>query len=112
MPIPVLLGLPWLASVVGGFIALTVSFFAQYFTKKLLMVGIAVGAAVVFTVAFISGLESLLASFYASAPAELTHAVTLFMPSNGPACVVAIITAHIIKWGYGWSVKILDWKVS
>ena len=112
MPVPVLLGLPWLFAALGSMFVVFVSFLAQFLTKKLLMVGIAVGAAVVLTVSLVLAFEGFFTAIAHAAPAELTQAVGLVIPSNSVACITAIASAHITLWAYGWSIKVLDWKVS
>lgn len=111
MPFPVLLGLPWLASAIGGLLASLVSFFALYFTKKLAIIGAVLTALLVLTLAFIAAIEALLSAAQVAAPPALSSAFFV-LPSNFSACMAAIISAKVLAWVYHWNKGIIQTALS
>ena len=52
MPAPALIGIPWLATIIGSALAGIVTFLARIMTKKLAIVAVAIAVAVVAVTAF------------------------------------------------------------
>ena len=110
MPIPVLAGLPWLVSILGGLLGSLIGYFAKFVTRKLAVVAAVVAAMVALTAAFMLAIEGLASAVMASAPPELSIAASLVVPSNASACLSAILTGHLIRYAYEWNIKIVRMK--
>lgn len=109
MAAPALLGIPWLAAVIGSVISGLVSFFGKWFSKRVALTLAAVTAVVAVTAGFIGVIEGLIAAIQYAAPD--TAGWFLFIPGNFSACLSAIITGKIARWAYEWNVKIIQWKL-
>lgn len=105
-----ILGIPWLATVIGSGLTGLIAFFGKFLTKKLAVVAAVVTAAAVFTAAFIASIEGLMAGISYAMPS--TGNWFVFLPDNVSACVSAILGAELIRWVYDWNIKILSWKLS
>jgi hypothetical protein len=109
MPFPVLVGLPWLASVISGFFGTIFSFFAQHLTKKILVIASVIALVVTATIGMITTLESLLSIIVYTLP-DFQY-VGLILPSNFTSCVSACLTARVTYWVYSWNTKIIQYKL-
>ena len=112
MPVPVLMGLPWLGAAIGALLVTVFGYFAQLFTKRLIIIVAVVAGVATFTAALYVALDSLVGSVSVSAPAELSQAASMFLPGNLTACVTALLSAKIIRWVYDWNVRVLTMQVS
>lgn len=111
MPLPVLLGIPWLAGVIGsGFMGLF-AWFMTYMTKRLAFVAAAIVVLVALTTGLFVALESLTAGLVYILPNALSQGVGLFAPSNISVCVSIVISAHMLRYAYDWNVRILQMKL-
>lgn len=104
-----LLGLPWLAVSIGTFFSGLLAFFAKFVTKRVAIVGAAIGVILTITATFIAAIEGLLVGIAYAAP-DFGVAFAFF-PPNMSACVSAIITAKILKWAYSWNVSFIQMKL-
>lgn len=111
MPVPVLVGLPWLASLLGGFFASLFSFFATYVTKRVAIVAAAVIIIGTLTVGLFTALELLVDALTFVLPAEFTGMAGHFVPPIAPACVTAHTTARLLRFAYDWNVRVIQYKL-
>jgi len=111
MAIQFLVGIPWLASVIAaGFVAIF-SWFLQFMTKRLALVGAAIVVVVALTTGLFAALEALVATIALAMPSEMAVATGLFLPANLTTCISVIVTAHLLRFAYEWNVKIIQWKL-
>jgi hypothetical protein len=111
MPIPVIAGIPFLASVIGGFFAAIVAYFAKFVSKRVAVLLVGIGFLVAATLAFISLIEGLMSSVAIITPPWLSLAAQLVVPDNLSTCVSVLVTARIARWAYEWNVKIIQMKL-
>ncbi len=111
MPFPLLAGIPWLASLIGGLFSGLVAFFAQYLTKRLAVVLVAISVLTTLTAAFSAALSALMTGLLIAMPPQLSQVLGWVVPSNFTACSGAIITGHLLRWVYEWNVKIVQLKL-
>lgn len=112
MPFPAILGLPWLAGVLGSLFAGLVTFFVVFLTKKLaLTAAFVVGSLALFGVFFAVCWGALQGVIYASPP-ELGLALSFFIPSNAPACLGAILTVEVAHWVYDWNTRVIQFRLN
>ena len=111
MAIPVIAGIPWLAGVIGGLFSAVFSYLSAFLTKRFAIVAAAITVIVGITTAFFAAINALVTGLAIVAPAELSIAAGLVVPSNATACATAYITALIVRWAYQWNVKIVQFKL-
>jgi len=105
----VLLGLPWLASVLLGGLGGVASFLATYIGKRIAIIIVVIAACLVLVGIFITAISAVLDSF-------LSHGIGgtgfhLFIP-NGLHTILSLwLTAKIAFWLYSWNVKIATLKI-
>ncbi len=104
-----ILGIPFLAGIIGSVITHLVTFFGKYFTKKVAAVAAVIVVVGTLTGGFIAIIEGLLSGIRYAMPAAGNWYV--FIPDNFSACISAIITAEISRWVYDWNIKIVQWKL-
>jgi len=105
----VLLGLPWLAAVLGSLFTGLVSFLATYVTKRVALVLAAVAALTSLTVAFIALIEGAAAAFTYTMPSAV--AIGMLVPADAPALLAAYAAAKVAFWVYAWNVKIVQMRL-
>lgn len=110
MPIPVLAGIPWLASFVVGIFGSVIAFIATYLGRWIAIIAVVLTVLTALTAAFSFALTQLLFGLVQSAPPQLNQVLMLFLPQNFTACLGAILTAHFLRWVYEWNVKIINYK--
>ena len=111
MPLPVILGIPLLAGIIGGLFTSFFTYLAKFFTKKI-AVAIAVIAVIIsLTTAFIALISGMMAAISVVTPPYVSLAMSLVVPNNATACVSAIITARLAHWAYAWNVRIIQYKL-
>ena len=108
---PVLLGIPWLAGVLGSVFTGLVTFFSAHLSKRIAMTAAAVSAISLLTIGFYATLEGLVSAISYAAPSYVSQGASLVLPSNTQACLSAILTAYVARWVYDWNVKIIQWKL-
>lgn len=109
--IPVLVGIPWLASLIGGLFSSLFVWLATWLTKRLAIVAAAVIVLGTITLAFFAALEALVGSLGLVLPAEVLQGAAHVLPSNTSACVTAMLTARTLRYAYDWNVAIIKLKV-
>ena len=98
----------FLATLVGNFIA----FFAKWFTTRTAtQLGI-IAAIATLTVGMIALIKTLILSITLVAPPLFTQAMSLVVPSNAPACISALVSAHTTKWVWQWQVRFIEYYSS
>jgi len=105
----VLLGLPWLASVIGSVFSGVVAFLATYVTKRIAIVVAALAILVTLTVGFIAALEALASGLTLAVPQAAL--VGLVVPPEFSTLLAAYITGRLLWWAYWWNVKIVQLKL-
>lgn len=111
MPLPVLAGLPWLASVLGSLFSGVVVWAAQFLTKRLAIVAAAVAVVIALTVTFFTALQALVTGLGLVLPAEVLQGAALLLPSNTDTCLTAMMTARTARYAYDWNIKIIQLKL-
>lgn len=112
MPLPAIIGIPFLAGVLGQLFAGLVTFFVSFFTKKLaLTAAFITGSLLLFGVFFAVCWGAFQAIIYASPP-ELGLALAFLVPSNAPACMGAILTVEVARWVYDWNTRVIQFRLN
>jgi len=111
MPLPVLLGLPWLAGVIGSGFMGVFAWFMTYLTKRIAFVAAAIVVLIALTSGLFLALEALTSGLVYVLPSSLTGSVGLFAPSNLSVCVSIVVSAHMLRYAYDWNVRILHMKL-
>lgn len=106
---PVLLGLPWLASAIAAIFGAVVSWLATYITKRLAILVAALLLLATLTVAFIAAMEGLIAGLSLTVP--YASVVALFLPDEFTTLLGLYISARLLWWAYWWNVKIVQLKL-
>jgi hypothetical protein len=109
MALPLILGMPWLAGIVGGLFTSLFSFFAQHLTKKIAVIGAVIALVIGATTVFVLLIEGLMSSIYIAFPS--VGPVGLFVPSNISTCLSAMVTAKAAHWAYGWNIRVIQYKL-
>lgn len=110
MAIPAVVGIPWLAGIIGSLFGGVLSFFAQYFTKRIAVIAAVIVLVTGATITVIGVFEGLLSSLAYVEP-DFTY-VGLFLPSNTVPCVAVMVTARITYWVYSWNVRVIQYKLN
>ena len=111
MALPVLAGIPWLASVIGGLFSAVFAYFAQFLTKRLAIVAAVVSVLIAITTAFFAAINGIVSALSVAAPPSVAVAASLVVPSNATACASAYMAALVARWAYQWNVKVLQYKL-
>lgn len=112
MPVPMILGLPFLASLLGGAFASLISFFGNFLTKRLALFAAMLTLLIAVTGTFILAIEGLISAVSYTLPSEYFNLIGLFLPSNFTACFSTIVTAKLLRWAYDWNVVLIQSKMS
>lgn len=111
MAVPVLLGIPWLATALWTVFGSIVSFFGSYMAKRLAILSAVVTALISLTVAFVAAIEALVSTITYATPPMFTHAMSLIVPDNLDNCVAAIASAMVFRWVYDWKTRIVQLRL-
>lgn len=112
MPLPAIIGIPFLAGVFGSLFAGLISFFAKYLTKRLALTAAFVTASIALFAVFFSVCWAVLQSLIVSTPSEVSLALSFFVPSNAPACLGAILTVNAARWVYDWNTRVIQFRLN
>jgi len=105
MPLPgVLLGLPWLAGVLVSAFTATVTWLAQFVTKRIAIIAAIVAAFLTLTAAFVAVLEGIASGFSYVFPVAANFG--FLIPADLPLLVSAYTAARLAYWVYSWNVKL------
>lgn len=102
--IPVLLGLPWLASFLAGIFGSVLGFVVKYATKRFAIVAAGLVVIAGLTAGMFAAIYAIATGLSYAMPAEIVYAARLFLPSNTQACITAIASAEVLKWVYDWNI--------
>lgn len=105
-------GIPWLASALGALFGGLVTFFVQFFTKKLALTAAFVTGSILLFGVFFGVIWSLLQAISFAAPAEIGMAFRAFIPNNFITCLGAYITARVARWVYDWNTRVLQFRLN
>lgn len=111
MPIPVVLGLPWLAGLVAGLFSSLFTFFASFVTKRLAITAAAVVLITTLTAGLFAALEALVATLTLVMPTEVSQVGGLVTPSNLTTCISIMVSARLLRYAYDWNVKVIQYKL-
>ena len=111
MPAPVLLGLPWLASVLTGLFGGIIAWLVQYTTRRTALVLAGTVAISAVSVAFFAGINALIDGLATVMPAPIVDGARMLAPHNVDECLTAIVAGHVAYYVYTWKVKIIQWRL-
>ena len=112
MPLPVLAGIPWLASIIASAFAGLFAWFMTFVTKRFAIVAAGIAIIVGLTSGLYAALGALVSTLAVTLPSTLVGNVGLFVPSNLSACVSIYVSARLLRWAYDWNVKIVMAKMA
>lgn len=115
MAIPVIAGIPWLVTVIAGFLSsifgAVLSFISQYISHKaasfILFVTL-IGAS---SAGFLALISSLMDSIVVDVPDFVRLAAQLVIPENAGACVSVMVSGRLARLVYDWNVKAIQYKL-
>ena len=109
--LPVILGIPFLAGLLGGLFAELFKFFAKWFTKKVAVRAAMVTGLLVMLAAFVGVIHGLIAGLGLVLPPAFADMLPLLIPFNMAYCISAMLTAKLARYAYDWNVRILQWTL-
>lgn len=107
---PAIVGIPWLATWLGGLFTGLVTWMGGFLTKRLAIAAATITAILSLTAAFILAIEATVAGLAQPFPA-VGGWWGLIAPSNASSILGATITARLIAWAYVWNVKIFQYRL-
>jgi len=111
MPL-ILAGFTWLGSFLATLLASAALWFAQYITRRLVILAAALAAAVVATGVFYVALQGIVDQLSSYTPPWVSLAVQLFLPGNIHLCVTSIAAAHAARLVYVWRYRAIFSKAN
>lgn len=112
MALPVLAGIPWLATILGSLFAGLLQFFTTYLTKKLALTAAFVTASLALFAIFFAVCWSAMQGIVYASPPELSYALRFIIPSNAPACLGAMLTVNVARWVYDWNTRVIQFRLN
>lgn len=112
MPLPVLVGIPWLAGILGGLFAGLLQFFVKYVSKKVALTAAFITASLALFAVFFSVCWGLMQGIVVAAPPELSMAMRYIVPSNAPTCMAAYFSAVVARWVYDWNTRVIQFRLA
>ncbi|MDG9922879.1 MULTISPECIES: DUF5455 family protein [unclassified Pseudomonas] len=112
MPLPAIIGIPFLASAIGGLFAGLVGFFATWMTKRLALTAAFVVASLALFGTFYAFCWALIQGIRVAAPPELDMALAFMVPSNAPACIGAALSVDVARWVYDWNTRVIQFRLN
>lgn len=112
MALPVLAGIPWLATILGSLFAGLIQFFTTFLTKKLALTAAFVSASLALFAVFFAVCWSAMQGIIFAAPPELSLALRFLVPSNAPACLGAYLTVNVARWVYDWNTRVIQFRLN
>jgi hypothetical protein len=106
---PVLLGLPWLAAVLGSLFTGVVAWLAQYVTKRIAILVAAIAALTTLTVAFVAIVQGAIDVLSFSFPIAANFGFIL--PPDLSALVGSYAAIRLAHWVYSWNIKIVQLRL-
>lgn len=111
MPVPAVLGIPALATFLGGIFTKLVEGFGTFFTRRLAIVLAAITALVALTTAFMTLLSGMVSLLIPAFPPWLSGGLGHILPSSWPLIVSTVISAQVARWVYEWNVKVVQLRL-
>lgn len=113
MPLPLaVVGIPFLAGVLGQLFAGLIVFFLKFFSKKFaLTAAFATGSMILFAAMF-SVVYGAMTAIRVALPPEFGLAMATIVPGNVPACLGAYLTAVTARWIYDWNTRVLQFRLN
>lgn len=112
MPLPVLAGIPWLATILGSLFAGLLQFFVTYLSKKLALTAAFITASIALFAVFFAVCWSTMQGIIYASPPELAYALRFIVPSNAPACLSAMLTVNVARWVYDWNTRVIQFRLN
>lgn len=112
MPLPAILGIPFLAGVLGSLFAGLIQFFAKYLTKRLALTAAFISASIGLFAVFFAVCWSSMQAIIFAAPVELSLALSFMVPSNAPSCLAAMLTVRVARWVYDWNTRVIQFRMN
>lgn len=97
----------WLANFFLGLVQSLLAILGLSLAKKAVYAATAAAALLALTTAFILAVKALFTGIVFVLPAWAQVGAGLFLPSNLPACIGALISARIARWIYDYHVATL-----
>ena len=111
MPLPVIAGVPFLASVIGGLFTSIFTFVAQFVTKRVAIVAAALVLIAGLASAFYAAAMALISAISVTMPSIVVEAAGMFIPSNAVPVVSAVFAAKALRYAYDWNTKVIQMKL-
>lgn len=112
MPLPVIAGIPWLATILGALFGGLLTFFAKFLTKRLALTAAFISASLGLFAVFWSAAWALVQGIIGVAPVELSMGLAFIVPSNAPACLGAMLTVDVARWVYDWNTRVIQFRLN
>lgn len=112
MALPALLGIPWLAGILGGLFAGLLEFFIKYVGKKTALTAAFVTASLSLFAVLFSACWGLMQGIVYASPPELSTALRFIVPSNAATCLSAYLTAVVARWVYDWNTRVIQFRLA
>ena len=106
---PVLLGLPWLAAVLGSLFTGLVTWLAQFITKRVAVIVAAIVALTSLTATFIGLAEAALGGLSYAFPVAAN--LGFMLPGDLSALAGSYAAIRLAHWVYSWNVKIVQLRL-
>lgn len=110
MPLPAVVGLPWLAGVFSGLIAGIVAWFSKWMTRSVAVVAALLVVFAAITTGFYAAVYGIVQAVVVVSPPGFSMALGLFVPQNAYACVSAVAAVHVARWIYEMQLRVLMYK--
>lgn len=105
MPIPVVVGLPWLAALLAGLFTSLFTFLTQVLSRRLAIVLLVVAALTALTTAFFLAIGALISGISYAMPGFVALGLGHIWPPNAQVCLAAIASGHVLRFAYEWNVR-------
>jgi len=112
MPIPVLVGIPLLISIITSAFTDLFTYFAKYFSKRLAIQLAIITAITAATAAFYGAAKTAAAGLKLVLPEYITASFQLVVPDNAEVCIAANLAVAVIRLAYVWKVQFISMRVS
>jgi len=111
MPAPAILGIGWLATVLGGLVFAVVNFFARFVTQKVAVALAAIAAVGLLTAAFVATIDGLMGGLITAFP--LSANVGLVLPQNFESSLGIYFAGRVAYWVFSvnWYIISVKWSI-
>lgn len=105
MPLPAVVGVSWIGSLLVGVVSSLFAFLTQRLSKRLTIVLLVLAAIATLTTAFFVAIGGLISGLSYAMPSFVAIGLGHVWPSNGQACMAAVASGHVLRFAYEWNVK-------